>query len=461
MGSESFSKRTRLAASADEVFAWHARPGALERLTPPWQSIEVEERTGGLKEGARVVLRVGPLGRRWVAVHRRLVPGREFVDEQVSGPFARWIHTHRFQPEGPDASVLEDHVEYALPCGLLGRIAGGWLVRSEIARLFRYRHAVTGDDLEVHRRHQGRGPMHVAITGASGLVGSHLVPFLTGGGHQVSLLTRPGAAARSGDTFRRLRWDPQTGIEDLDGLRGVDAVVHLAGQNISASRWTPAFKAAIRQSRGEATRRLAESLARLDPPPRVLVSASAVGFFGDRGGEELDEESEPGRGFLADVCQEWEAATEAAEDAGIRVAHLRFGLVLTPAGGTLERMLLPFKLGMAGKIGDGRQFMSWIGIDDALGSILHALSNDAVVGPVNAVSPVAVTNGEFTRILARVLGRPAFFSMPAFAARMIFGEMAEDTLLASTRAVPTKLLSTGYRFRHPDLEGVLRHLLGR
>jgi hypothetical protein len=296
--------------------------------------------------------------------------------------------------------------------------------------------------------------MQIAVSGSSGLVGSALLPFLTAGGHRVTRLVRRVAA---GDD---VAWDIAQGVEDPSRLEGVDAVVHLAGENIAAGRWTAARKEEIRRSRVEGTRRLCESLAKLSHRPKALVSASAVGFYGNRGEEMLREDSAPGSDFLAQVCQAWEAATVPAARAGIRVVHLRFGMILSPAGGALKKMLLPFKMGAGGRIGSGAQFMSWIAIDDAIGAIHHAIVTESLQGPVNAVAPAPVSNAEFTRTLARVLSRPAIAPMPAFAARLAFGEMADALLLASQRVLPTRLQASGYKFRYPELEGALRHLLG-
>lgn len=298
--------------------------------------------------------------------------------------------------------------------------------------------------------------MKIAVSGSSGLVGSALVSFLSAGGHRVSRLVRSKPQPGSAD----VHWDPAAGSVDAAGLEGLDAVVHLAGENI-AGRWTPEKKARIRDSRVKGTRLLTETLARLKQAPKVLVSASAIGYYGHRGDEALREDSPSGSGFLAEVCREWEAAAQPAAQKGIRVVSLRIGVVLSPAGGALARMLPPFRLGLGGKIGSGRQYMSWIGIDDLAGVIHHAVTNESLRGAVNAVAPRPVTNQEFTKTLGRVLGRPTIFPMPAFAARLAFGEMADELLLASTRVEPARLAVSGYIFRNPDLEGALRHLLGK
>ena len=298
--------------------------------------------------------------------------------------------------------------------------------------------------------------MHILITGSSGLIGSALVPFLATGGHQVTRLVRSQPRGQE----MAMRWDPEAGILDAKSLEGVDAVVHLAGENI-AERWSPEKKTRIHDSRVKGTRLLSDTLARLERSPKVLVCASAIGYYGDRGEEVLTEINPAGRGFLAEVCQAWEEAAEPARQKGIRVVSLRFGMVLSSAGGALAKMLPPFRLGLGGALGSGRQYVSWIAIDDAVGAIQHALTTETLQGPANTVAPQAVTNQEFTKVLGKVLGRPTVLPMPAFAARLMFGEMADELLLASARVEPAKLLSTGYAFRYPDLEAALRHVLGK
>ena len=300
----------------------------------------------------------------------------------------------------------------------------------------------------------------VAVTGASGLVGSALVTGLTSAGHRVVRVVR-GAGAASVAGQRLARWDPESGALEPSALAGADAVVHLAGESVAGGRWTEAKKRRIRSSRVDVTRRLAEALLRLERPPRLLVSASAVGYYGDRGSEILREDSSPGPGFLAEVCREWEAATDPAARAGIRVVRLRIGMVLSRRGGALGAMLTPFRLGAGGPVGSGVQWVSWIAIDDLVGATLHALATESLAGPVNAVAPEPVTNRELARTLGRVLRRPALLPLPAVAARLLFGQMADELLLASARVEPARLRATGFTFRHARLEDALRHELGR
>ena len=454
---EVFSRKVALPVSAEEAFAWHERPGALDRLIPPWEKVRIGSRGEGIRNGSRVVLitHQGPLRLRWVAEHCDYQQGRQFRDIQIQGPFRHWEHTHRFIAEGKETSVLEDHIEYSVRGGTLGRIVAGPFIRRKIATMFMYRHRTTVADLAAHSRHRQLGTMHVAITGSHGLIGRELTPFLTTGGHRITALVRGEASPG------QVSWDPNADSFDASALDGVDGVVHLAGENIAAARWTEAHKQRVLQSRVHPTRVLCEGLTRLRSPPRVLVSASAIGLYGDRGDEILDEDSSSGNGFLARVAREWEAATEPAAAAGIRVVQVRFGVVISPKGGALAKILTPFKMGGGGVIGSGRQHWSWISLDDAAGAIHHALLTDSVCGPVNVVAPDPVTNATFTKTLGRVLSRPSIARVPGWAARIAFGEMADELLLASTRVRPTRLLDSAYEFRHDSLEDALRHVLGR
>lgn len=454
---ESFHRSVRIERPAAEVFAWHERPGAFVRLQPPWETVEVVSQKGGIRDGARVVLRAkaGPVWTLWEVEHRDYVAGKRFRDVQIKGPFAKWEHLHRIEPSGANACVLHDEITYALPFGGLGR-AGAGFVRSKLDRMFRYRHAITKADLET-ATHLPPGPaLRVLISGLSGLVGTALESFLTTQGHSVLRLVR-GSPKQANE----IAWDPTKGELDFSSAGSIDAVVHLAGAGIADARWTEARKAVIRNSRTDSTRTLVKAITALKVHPRVLVSASAVGFYGDTEGKVVDEVSGPGRGFLAEVCGEWETEACPAVCAGIRTVWLRTGVVLSPAGGALARMLPPFRAGVGGRLGAGTQGMSWIALDDLLDVIYRALRDERCAGPLNAVVPEPCSNAEFTSVLAGVLRRPAILPVPAFALKLIFGQMAEETLLADSRVKPSRLQSLGHTYRLPRLEDALAHVLGR
>ena len=293
--------------------------------------------------------------------------------------------------------------------------------------------------------------MDVVVTGSSGLIGTALRPALEQAGHRMIPMVRSEAR---GDA---IRWDPERGHVDAGGLEGVGGVVHLAGETIGNKRWNEAQKARIKESRTRGTGLLAETLAKLARPPKVLISGSAIGFYGDRGDEVVTENSRPGGGFLAELCVAWEAAAAPAREAGIRVSHPRTGIVLSGRGGALPRMLLPFRLGVGGKLGPGSQWMSWISIEDVVGAIVHLLGDDAPAGPVNLTAPNPVSNADFTKALGRALGRPTVMPVPKFGLKLLLGgQMAEELLLFSQRALPTRLLDTGYTFKHPEIDDALR-----
>ena len=418
----------RLPWPAEHVRAWYARPGAFERLMPPWERLRLAPPAAGVERGGIQVR--APLG--W-----------------------RWVHRRGIEPDGPAACTVEERLEYGAPPGVPGAV-GGPMIRPRLERLLAYGEVVARHDLETHARFAERSRLRVAITGASGLIGRSLIPFLTTGGHEVVRLTR-------GHNKTGVRWDYETGRIDRDGLEGLSAVVHLAGENIGA-RWTRERRRRILESRVIGTRFLAESIARLRRPPGVLVSASGVGIYGERGDAVVTEATpltDAREDFLTAIGRDWEAATAPARRAGIRTVCTRQGVVLTPAGGALRRMLPAFLAGAGGPLGGGTQWMSWIAMDDVVGVLHHALMDDALDGPINATSPEPVTNGEFAATLGRVLHRPAMFHVPAPALRLVFGEMADVALLTSIRAVPERLREAGYAFRYPGLEGALRFELGR
>lgn len=445
--------------SVEDVFAWHERPGALERLTPPWADVAVEHRDGGIRDGATVVLRVrqGPTSFRWELRHTGYERNRQFCDEQVSGPFASWRHVHRFSSDGAGGTIIDDELDIEPPLGAAGAAVAPGFIEKELDRLFAFRRVRLANDLKRHAEVAGRPRLTVAITGASGMIGSNLRDFLTTGGHQVLRFVRD--REQVGDDA--LYWSVADHEIDTAGLARADAVVHLAGEPIAGGRWTEARKKAIRTSRVEGTDLVARTMSVMTGGPRVLVSMSAVGYYGDRGEQRLTEESKPGGGFLASVTQDWEAATRPAERAGLRVVRMRGGVVLSPAGGALGKMLLPFKMGVGGRLGSGRQYLSWIDLDDMVGLLHLALMDDRLHGPLNATAPHPVTNSTFTSILGSVLGRPTVLPVPSLAVKAAFGEMGKEALLEGQRVLPTRALEAGYEYAFEGVEDSLRFQLGR
>ena len=454
-----FVHRTRLNHAVADVFAWHMRPGALERLIPPWERITIESREGTPDTGGRVSFRVrlGPTEIRMEVVHTDFEQYRLFRDEQVRGPFTRWVHTHRFERESGGGCTLEDHVDWELPIGAAGRLLGGSSVETELERLFTFRHHRLQNDLDRIARYGDGTSLRIAVTGSSGLIGRTLCDVLTTGGHHVVRLVRNRETRTSQDVL----WDPIEGTVEEDGLEGLDAVVHLAGEPLLGLRWTEEKKKRIWASRVEGTEHLSRALARLRRPPRVLVSASAVGFYGNRGNQPLSESAKQGRGFLAELCGAWEEAARPAARMGIRVVYLRTGLTLTPAGGALGTMLLPFKIGVGGRLGSGRQYVSWIDHDDLLSLIIHVIHTPSIRGAVNATAPYPVPNATFTGTLGRVLERPTFIPVPGLAVQALLGEMGKEMLLQGQRVQPAVAETTGFEFMYPGLEESLRHQLGR
>jgi uncharacterized protein len=444
-------------ASAGDLFAWHERVGAFERLTPPWERVQVIDRAGGIAERARVCLeaKVGPIKTHWLVEHRETEPGVKFCDVQIEGPFAEWKHWHLFDEVDAGHAVMEDRIRYRLPGGAAGRWLGRRFVRRQLERLFAYRHETLLRDVEQLAESGHHPRIKVAVSGGTGLIGRHLWPFLSTQGHFAAALSR--GAARDSD--REIFWDPARCEIEHRKLEGFDAVVHLAGANVG-SRWTAKRRREILDSRVEGTRFLRETFQRMKRPPSTLVCASATGFYGDTGDEMADERSAQGDGFLADVCADWEREAKAFEELGVRVVMLRFGVVLTPAGGALAKMLPIFKAGLGGRIGSGRQWMSWIDIDDLLRAVQQALLEESWSGPYNVVAPEPVTNAQFAKTLASALGRPAVMPAPGFALKAAFGQMATETLLQSSRVAPRRIEEAGFAWRYPDLDRSLRRLLG-
>lgn len=438
-------------APRDEVFAWHGRTGAIQRLLPPWQPVRAVTEASSLADGRAVL--AFPGGLRWSAQHQPgdYDPPNCFVDALdrdgwrsiPAGPIRGWRHEHRFDVVDGGRTRVTDRVDTAVPERFL-------------QQMFRYRHRQLAEDLASHRwsRERGGVPATVAITGSSGLIGTALAAFLSTGGYRVIRLVRHQPQEEG-----ERRWDPDA--PDVRLLDGVDAVVHLAGASI-AGRFTAAHKTAVRASRVEPTRRLAECAAAATAGPSTFVCASAIGLYGyDRGDVELDESEPKGSGFVSDVVAGWEAATAPAAAAGLRVVNVRTGIVQSPRGGTLRLLRPLFAAGVGGRLGSGRQWLSWIDIDDLIDVYHRALVDPKLYGPVNAVSPDPVRNEQYTHLLARILHRPALIPVPDIGPALLLGEQgARELAMASQRVIPRRLIDDGHRFRRPALEQCLRHQLG-
>ncbi len=435
-------------ASLGDVFSWHARPGAITRLAPPWQPVRVLQEASSLRDGQAVLGLPG--GLRWTAVHQPgdYDPPHAFADELTS-PLLPWRHLHQFSVAGERSTLVTNVVETPLPARAL---------RS----MFVYRHRQLAADLAALARSRQLGPadadpLTIAVTGSGGLIGTALTALLTTSGHQVIRLVRR-LPRHAGERY----WRPEDPGPEL--LDGVDAVIHLAGASIGG-RFTPEHKAEIRDSRILPTRRLAELAGRAasSGPLKAFVAASAIGIYGpDRGDEVLTEASAQGDGFLAGVVADWEDATRPAAAAGVRSVQVRTGIVQTPRGGMLRLLSPLFEAGLGGRLGSGKQWLAWIGLDDLLDIYLRAVLDPALSGPVNAVAPEPARNIDYTRTLAAVLHRPALLPVPGFGPRLLLGEEgAREIAQASQYVRPERLIEAGHEFRQPELEGALRHLFGR
>lgn len=453
-----YTLTSRVPASAEQLFAWHERPGAFHRLNPPFDPVTVLSRAGeGLGVDVRIELeaKVGPARVRWTSRHVASERPSGFVDEQERGPFSRWRHEHRFSD-----GELSDHIDWEAPLGLAGRLAHG-PIGARLDRAFRFRHSRTAWDLERIAPHRGKGPLRIGLTGAGGLVGSAIGHFLDAAGHEVVPFSRKASAQG-----RYVRWDPGAGVLDPRDIEGLDAIIHLAGEPVSAPSgggraWSEAHKREILRSRVDGTSLLTSAIAASARRPKALLMASAVGFYGDRGDEVLEESAPRGLGFLADVVEAWEASARPAAEAGVRVAFLRLGLVLAADGGVLGSLLPMFRAGGGGPLGSGQQWQPWVALDDVVGAFHHALWDDGLSGVINVVAPAPERQTDFARCLGRTLGRPAFLPAPAPALRLALGrEMVDELLLASQRVSPKALLDSGFRFGQPSLEGALQRELG-
>lgn len=453
-----FEKGSRIEAPLENVFRWHTRPGAIERYSPPWDPISLVSRAGGIETGAEVKIRMkaGPVPFLWHALHTDYIENRLFQDVQLKGPFSEWTHTHSFEPLGEEACLLKDTIEFRLPPHPFRDRISNQMVHRQLESVFNYRHAVLAQDLALQQLFSGEKQKTILVSGASGLIASALIPLLTTAGHKVLRLVRTKSNA-SDAVF----WDPYRGVIEFQKLGSVDAVVHLAGEKIGEGRWTDRKKERIISSRVQTTRFLLETVSRLEQPPEVFINASAIGYYGDRGAEILDENADPGTDFISSVCRQWEDQLIPAREAGIRSVNLRIGVVLDPQGGALAELLPFLRLKIGTRVASGRQMVSWLGLNDVAGMIYYLINRTDISGPVNAVTPNAVTNRQLLDELSKLTNGLAVVSIPSPVIKLAFGQMGEEVLLSSTHVEPSVLKRKGFPFRYSSLKPLLRHVLGR
>ncbi len=427
------------------------------------------DQKGGINNGAISVFHInfGPITFKWVAKHFGYIHNLQFQDKMIKGPFKKWVHTHSFISESQNQCIIEDKIEYMPRFGKIGSKILQKRMQNYLNQLFLYRSHILVNDLFLEKITQEKGK-RILISGSHGLIGSSLIPLLTSiGRHKISRLVRKTnnnnmdlLPETNKEDKKTIFWDPQYNKLDPYELEGFDIIIHLAGENIFG-RWTDTKKKRIFDSRVGSTNLLSESLTKLSHPPSLLICASAIGYYGDRPNEYLTEDSNPGKGFLSKVCQNWEKATKEATEIGIRVVNTRFGMVLTPKGGILQKLLSPFKLGLGITIGNKDQYISWVSIEDVIKSIFYSITNTSIKGPINIVSPNPVTNLEFSDILKKIFNPKLSMSISQNIPKLIFGEMSKEVLSTNTYVIPKKLVSTDYKFFSSDLEDSLRFLLGK
>lgn len=431
--------------------------------------MDIVEQKGGINDDDISIFQInlGPITLKWVAKHFGYIHNRQFQDKMIKGPFKKWVHTHSFIPQDPNQCIIEDKIDYMPRFGKIGSKIIQKRIQHYLNQLFLYRSRILVNDTILEKMTQEKGK-NILITGSHGLIGSSLIPLLTNiGRHKITRLVRKVNNNNMGlshttkkEDKKSIFWYPEYDKLDHHELEGFDIIIHLAGENIFG-RWTDIKKQRIFDSRVGSTKLLSKSLTKLSNPPSLLICASAIGYYGDRPNEYLTEDSIPGKGFLSEVCQKWENATKDASEIGIRVVNTRFGVVLTPKGGILQKLLSPFKLGLGITIGNKDQYISWVSIEDVIKSIFYSITNTSIKGPVNVVSPKPVTNLEFSDTLKKIYNPKLSVSINQNIPKLIFGEMSKEVLSTNTNVIPKKLVSTGYKFFNSELEDSLRFLLGK
>tara|TARA_B110000444_G_scaffold84229_1_gene79561 strand:- start:615 stop:2021 length:1407 start_codon:yes stop_codon:yes gene_type:complete len=462
-----YKHETVVNADIDTTFAWFEHEGSFRRLMPPWEVAQEVRADDSLEVGSQRVFKFPAPGApfinlTWVAEHTGYDKPNYFADTMVKGPFWKWDHDHYLKEENGVTTVVDD-VTYSVPFGPLGmlvdKVLGGSLVTGRISSMFKAREFRLKRDLDNHAKFLDMPRKKILVVGSSGLIGTQLVAFLDTGNHEVWRLVRRVADSNKNE----ISWNPDKGEINAKELEGFDVVIHLGGVGIGDKRWSKKRKAAIRDSRVNSTELLSKTLASLENKPDLFMMASAIGYYGNRGDEELDESSTSGEDgyFLTDVCKAWENSANPAKDAGIRTVHMRTGIVISAVGGALGKMLLPAKMGGGGPIGSGKQWMSWISMDDQIYSMYHLMMSEGVSGEYNLTAPNPVRQKQFAKDLGRVLRRPAFAPLPGFMMKIMFGEMGARLTLDSQRVLPKNLQESGYEFIHTDLQSALSDSLGK
>ena len=458
-----FVHKAKFDANKKQIWDWYNSDGAFRRIMPEWEGIQPIN-AGRLVDGDETIFKVkmGPLRQKWVARHHSVVPGESFADRMIKGPFGAWNHHHEFESKSGQMTSVIDNVEYKLPLHIFTGWSAGFTVLPRMKQMFEFRSVRVANDLKQIQATAKLPRQRILVSGSTGMIGLQLCAFLEAAGHDVHRLLRPSTKLPSDvDSTKVVKWNDLTG-EILEGdMNGFDSIIHLAGAGIGDKRWSKKRLKLIRDSRIIPTENLAKIVAGLENPPKKMLCSSAIGFYGNRGTEVLDENSSAGNDMLSDLCKDWENASSAAKDAGINVIHLRTGIVMSPLGGALAKLLLPAKMGAGGPVGGGKQMQSWISLDDEIYAIHHLMMKEDSEGAYNLTAPNPVSQKQFAKTLGKVLRRPAFAPLPGFVIKMLFGQMGKKLVLEGQDVRPNRLLESGYEFTHSELESCLRSCLGK
>ncbi|HJM44901.1 MAG TPA: TIGR01777 family oxidoreductase [Candidatus Poseidoniaceae archaeon] len=453
-----FEHETVVDESIEKTFSWFEYEGSFRRLMPPWEVTEEVKADKTIQEGAIRIFKFpfGPIKMKWIAKHTVYAPPNQFKDIMLKGPFKTWEHEHNFTTKG-NSTIVKDSVKYQVPLGSLGNFFAGGNIKKRVERMFISRELRLIRDLEKHKNFALEKRKKILIAGSSGMIGTQLAAFLDTGGHEIWKLVRSEIKPESNEIY----WDPIKKILNADDIEGFDAIIHLGGAGIGDKRWTKKRKKLIQDSRRLSTKLLSKTICLLKQKPSVYLVASAIGIYGNREDEELTENSQPGIGFLTDTTLAWESYTKSVKKIGVRVINIRTGIVLSATGGALKQMLFPWKMGAGGPIGGGKQWMSWISLDDQIYAINHLIMNEKCNGIYNLTSPNPVRQKIFSKTLGRVLRRPAFAPIPKLPMRILFGELATPLLFEGQKVLPKRILESGFSFVHENLENALRDSLGK